>query len=90
MASPLYLEIGLHYYCCADEFDPHRMNAPAVQDALAAFVSHGMLKKLGEPTTHGATYESTEGLEVWCRALCEVNWPTRQWVMAPTTKTVGD
>jgi len=82
MATPLFIEIWLHYYCFSAEFE--RINAPAVQSALAAFVSHGMLRKLDKPTEYGATYEGTEGLEVWVRALCCVNWPTREWVMAQT------
>ncbi len=78
MATPLYIQIGLHYYCSSAEFE--RIDAPAVQSALAAFVSHGLLRKLDKPTEHGATYEGTRGLEVWCRDLCSVNWPTQEWV----------
>jgi hypothetical protein len=84
MATPLYIEIGLHYYYSSAEFE--RINAPAVQTALVAFVQHGMLRKLGTPTEHGATYEATDGLKVWCQALCRVNWPTQEWVMAPPSR----
>jgi hypothetical protein len=79
MASPLQIQIGLHYYSCAGEFEPHRFYAPAVQEALKDFVAGGLLEKLDEPTEHGATYKPTDGLRTWCRALCSVNWPVRVW-----------
>lgn len=81
MATPLFIAIGLHYQTRAGEFEPERINAPAVQDALAAFVEHGLLIKLDQPDSYGANYAPTDGLKVWCDALCSVDWPTREWVM---------
>lgn len=79
MATPLQIQIGLHYYSCAGEFEPHRFHAPAVQEALKDFVAGGLLESLDAPDEYGATYKPTEGLRVWCRALCSVNWPVRVW-----------
>jgi hypothetical protein len=90
MATPLYIDIGLHYYTRAGEFDPQRMSAPAVKDALAAFVAHGMLERLDKPDEFGATYKPTDGLTVWCEALCKVNWPVRVWqIEGPTNQDAG-
>ncbi|MGX9392518.1 hypothetical protein ACWX0K_20575 [Nitrobacteraceae bacterium UC4446_H13] len=81
MGSPLEIQIGLHYYCCADEFDPERIDAPAVQSALKWFVETGLLEKLDNPNPYGATYKSTHGLDVWCNALTNVPFPVRKWVI---------
>jgi hypothetical protein len=81
MASPLIIAMGLHYYARCDDFEPERLHAPAVQDALSVFVAHGMLQKLDEPNEYGATYVATDGLRVWCEALCSINWPVQEWIM---------
>lgn len=89
MATPLFIEIGLHYHCRADEFDPHRMNAPAVKDALAAFVSHGMLKKL-VPRRMGALYagaKNSTGVQWWSRNLGDLQ-PTH-WMPLPSAPHTG-
>ena len=89
MSTPLIINIGLHYYTRAGEFEPERFRAPAVQEALASFVSHGLLTKLDEPDTYGATYRPTDGLRVWCEALCSVSWPIQVWQIRPVSEDAG-
>lgn len=89
MVPPLFIEIGLHYYSRAGNFDPNRIKSPAVQEALACFVKHGLLERLDQPDMYGATYKATAGLTVWCSALCSVSWPERIWVMPAYSEDVG-
>jgi hypothetical protein len=78
MASPLYIEIGLHYYARTTDFRNGDFSAPAVRDAVKSFVEYGMLKPADGT---GTKYEATEALNVWVRALCAVNWPVQRWVI---------
>lgn len=47
MTTPLYIEIALHYYCSSTDFP--RLGAPAVDEAIANFVSAGLLRDTAKP-----------------------------------------
>jgi hypothetical protein len=82
MTTPLYIEIGLHYYTRADEFE--HLDAPACVEAIGEFVEAGLLK----PTPDGRRkYEPTDGMRAWARALCAVPFPHQQWIVPTELKT---
>ena len=74
MTTPLYIEIVSHY-CCSDAEFP-RIDAPACQEAIENLVSDGLLELTGETPA----YRATDGARMWLSALCDVPFPTRQWV----------
>lgn len=76
--------IGLHYWTSLTEYgadNPNHANSSVVQDLLKDFVNGGLLRKLDKPNEHGSTYERTDALEVWVKALCNVPWPVQAWVI---------
>lgn len=89
MASPLMIAIGLHYHTRQGDYGKgagdNNFDAPAVKEAIQMFVNGGLLK---EPAVNaGAMYEGTDGLRIWCEALCDVRWPVQVWIM-PKNETV--
>lgn len=76
MASPLEIEIALHYHCRSDEFP--RLDAPACKTAVETMVDAGLLIETPQGTRK---YQGTEGLAMYVRELGNVNWPRRIWVI---------
>lgn len=81
--TPLHIDILLHYHCCPDDYRGGDFSAPAVREAIAAFVQLGLLVE-----THvDPRYQPTKGVHIYVEALCRVPLPERRWVMpAPHTE----
>lgn len=78
MATPLQIEIGIHY-CCSRESDYRNgdLVAPAVKQAIETFVFAGLLAN-GEGKQR---YSATDGMRAWVDALTLVPFPKQQWVV---------
>ena len=83
MATPLEIEIGLHYWCSADGdvFDEIRRDAPAVREALNDMEAAGLIQRTVIGSQKSALYERTDALGVWVKALSAIPWPVQQWVI---------
>lgn len=77
--APIYVEIAIHYWTRAGEFE--RLTATACADVVAVFVECGLLEKLPEPNQHGATFKATNGMGVWVNAICCVPFPIKRWTI---------
>jgi hypothetical protein len=77
--TPLMIQIGLHYHAMTNDF--RDLDAPAIRDGIAAFVSAGLLRLSRPDDQFGRAYQPTDGLRVWVEALCAVPWPERVWRM---------
>ena len=76
--TPLQIEIALHYHCCPGDYDPERLDAPAVKEALEGFVECGLLRR---STRSGQFYEGVNTpLTMYVEALCKVQLPELKWV----------
>lgn len=78
MATPLVIEIGLHYHCRPDDFRGGDFSAPAVRAAIDAFVEAGMLAL--QPGVKDSYY-ATGGLAAWVEALTSVPFPECHWII---------
>lgn len=84
MASPLMIQIGLHYWVSPTpyaQYDQAHASSPAVRDAMRSFVNGGLLRKLEKPNEYGGRYEATDALRVWVEGLTSVHWPVQVWVI---------
>lgn len=79
ICTPLYIEIAVHYCCSAIDFP--RLDAPAVQEAVADFLKAGLLEETHPDEVNRTAFAATEGLRLWVAALCAVPWPERKWVI---------
>lgn len=76
--SPLQIEIAIHYRCSPGDYDPARLDAPAVQDAIGIFLQLGLLKKSDKP---GQKFEGVEEpLRMYVAALERVPLPRLTWL----------
>jgi hypothetical protein len=74
--TPNDIDVLLHYNCTPG---PHeRLHAPAVQDAIADFLFHGMLERSadGEPDT----YQITARGRAHVSQLCALEYPEPGWL----------
>lgn len=79
MASPLVIEIVLHYHCSTVDFRDIK-SAPAVAEAIENFLSAGLLKPDTDPATK-RKYELTRGGMMYAGALMDVPFPEQLWVV---------
>lgn len=82
--TPLQIQILLHYYCKATDYENFAPTANA--EALEYFLENGYLEKRpSEFRTAGEQrYTPTEKLTAYCDALCNVPEPTLRWVVCNT------
>lgn len=76
--SPLKIEILLHYYAKADEYDGD-MNAPAVREAISEFVRDGMLEPADRQ--YGRSYRATAKANHFIAHICDLPLPEMVWRM---------
>lgn len=77
--SPLQLQILLHYYCCANDFQDGDMRATAIHEAVDWFMSEGLLEVA--PKQMEASYLLTDRGAVFVDALKLTPLPIQKWVM---------
>lgn len=80
MATPIEIEIALHYYYHVGDFREGDFSAPAVRDTLFKFEQFGLLDRTEHPGAD-RRYGRTEALEIYVNALCSVGYPVKTWVM---------
>lgn len=77
--SPLRIEIALHYYTIPGDYDPERLDAPAVKEAIQDYIEAGLLQVSAR---EGQRFEGVdEALSVYVEALCSVPLPVLKWSM---------
>lgn len=93
--TPSQIEILIHYHI--NNKDPHpRVDAPAVQEAVALFVREGVLKPVVRgvhPLPHPATlgpHQTTDRGHALVKMLCDTPFPVAQWIDPRTGKAVED
>lgn len=75
--SPSDIEVLLHCHCMPG---PHpRSDAPAVMDALDTFLKAGLIEPRDD--SRGGGFGTTDGGVMLVKALCDVQFPVRRWVM---------
>ena len=76
--SPIEIEILLHYHHSLENFP--RQDAPAVKEAIAKFLKHGILldkRREGSPT-----YQvNRPALDAYVKAVCSIPLPHQEWVI---------
>lgn len=77
VATPLLIEIAVHYACCGVEFE--RLHTPACSEAVFKFVRLGLIKDRGIDAK--PRFEATDGLRLWVDTLCTVPFPEHRWVI---------
>ena len=87
--SPLMIEILIHYYVTGGvDYGPPRLDAPAVADAINAFLRRGLLFRYEtiypneKPKKDTPIYiANRDALEPYVNALCRVPLPVKRWVI---------
>jgi hypothetical protein len=88
MATPLHVQIAMHYHCRTDQYEMVLTNETRRRYA-EDLVDVGMLARIGESGSDAVVgYRSTDGLKVWIEAICSVPVPVQQWVIpSPPSST---
>lgn len=80
MATPLEIEIALHYYARTADYGrgcgDNNFDAPAVQEALGRYVDMGLLLRRADAKPE---YVRTDGLEAYVEHLTSQPFPRRVW-----------
>lgn len=81
--TPLELSILIHYMGHADDFRGGDLSAPAVREAMSAFVDDELLELNHEamPGDGRAAYRLTSRGVFFVEALCAMPLPVQKWVM---------
>ena len=80
MATPLAIEIALHYQCRTGDYRDGDFSAPAVRQVIDNMVERGLLVSTGD-AEHLTQYQPTEGLSTYVGALTDVPYPVQKWVV---------
>lgn len=87
MASPLEIQMALHFWTSPTKYaehEPDHRTSGAVKAILAWYVRDGLLEPTA-PNDYGEIYKATEALGVWVEALCAVPFPVQKWVIPPVS-----
>lgn len=90
MASPLEIQIALHFWTTPTKYaehEPEHRGSGGVKNALARFERDGLLEPI-LPNGYGEVYNATAALGIWIDALCAVPFPVQIWVV-PQPKEVA-
>jgi len=75
--TPSDINVLLHYHVCPE---PHpRLDAPAIQETIAEFVTAGILKPGVHPSKDGS-YITTGRGNALVQMLCSTPFPVQKWV----------
>ncbi len=89
MATPLEIQIMLHYYSCVDDFNNGDFSAPAVSHAIDEFKSLGLL----ENTKRKSKYQITDMGNYYVEYLKEIPFPCKSYYIVrvnPPIVEIGD
>ena len=80
--SPLEIEILIHYYVVVDmDYDPLRLDAPAVKEAIERFLSMNLLEHNIDKNLRCKYVGNMVSLRPYISALCKVPLPVLKWVV---------
>lgn len=83
--SPLEIEILLHYHTTPGDYP--RQDAPATKEAIAKFISHGIL--LDIPNDDAKYQVNRAASTVYVKAICDVHLPINIWVIPDLNKSLN-